>query len=78
MLEVAKMNPFGSPFVTAKCQAQDDVQGLVRGRTIAAASAEPLGGEYSLPFNYHFCFEKQTKIDRVQHYPIKKSIFFSD
>ncbi|CAD1479059.1 unnamed protein product, partial [Heterotrigona itama] len=39
ILDVAKTNPFGTPFVTAKCQGQNElVQTLVRNRHIAAAS----------------------------------------
>ncbi|XP_017889898.1 phosphate carrier protein, mitochondrial [Ceratina calcarata] len=39
ILDVAKMNPFGTPFVTAKCQGQNELtQSLVKNRHIAAAS----------------------------------------
>ncbi|KAK1125814.1 hypothetical protein K0M31_005356 [Melipona bicolor] len=41
ILDVAKTNPFGTPFVTAKCQGQNELaQTLVRNRHIAAASVE--------------------------------------
>ncbi|XP_076758796.1 mitochondrial phosphate carrier protein 1 isoform X1 [Xylocopa sonorina] len=41
ILDVAKMNPFGTPFVTAKCQGQNELtQTLVRNRHIAAASVD--------------------------------------
>ncbi|XP_043601442.1 phosphate carrier protein, mitochondrial [Bombus pyrosoma] len=39
ILDIAKTNPFGTPFVTAKCQGQNELtQALVRNRHIAAAS----------------------------------------
>lgn len=39
ILDVAKMNPFSTPFMTAKCQGQNELaQTLVRNRHIAAAS----------------------------------------
>ncbi|XP_003493661.1 phosphate carrier protein, mitochondrial isoform X1 [Bombus vosnesenskii] len=39
ILDIAKTNPFGTPFVTAKCQGQKELtQALVRNRHIAAAS----------------------------------------
>ncbi|XP_046422967.1 solute carrier family 25 member 3 [Neodiprion pinetum] len=39
MMETVKKNPFGSPFITADCQAQrEDGQALVKGRYIAAAN----------------------------------------
>ncbi|CAL7937865.1 unnamed protein product [Xylocopa violacea] len=41
ILDVAKMNPFGTPFVTAKCQGQNELtQALVKNRHIAAASVD--------------------------------------
>ena len=65
MLEAAKMNPFGTPFVTAKCQAQDDVQGLIKGRNIAAYSTDQLGGKSHHNF-YHIIiiFNKKKKNKR--------------
>lgn len=45
MMETVKKNPFGSPFITADCQAQrEDGQALVKGRYIAAANTVE-GGE---------------------------------
>ncbi|XP_012269248.2 phosphate carrier protein, mitochondrial-like [Athalia rosae] len=41
MMETVKKNPFGSPFITADCQAQSgdgQTQALVKGRYIAAAN----------------------------------------
>ncbi|XP_068977582.1 solute carrier family 25 member 3 [Bombus flavifrons] len=39
ILDIAKTNPFGTPFVSAKCQGQNELtQALVRNRHIAAAS----------------------------------------
>lgn len=39
ILDIAKTNPFGTPFATAKCQGQNELtQALVRNRHIAAAS----------------------------------------
>jgi len=42
--ETAKMNPFSSPFTTAKCQAlQDSARPLIPNRNIAAASIQEGG-----------------------------------
>ncbi|XP_076240839.1 mitochondrial phosphate carrier protein 1 [Calliopsis andreniformis] len=39
LLDAVKMSPFGTPFVTAKCQGQNELtQSLVKNRHIAAAS----------------------------------------
>lgn len=39
ILDIAKMNPFGTPFVTTTCQRQNELtQALVKNRHIAAAS----------------------------------------
>lgn len=44
ILDIAKTNPFGTPFVTAKCQGQNELtQTLVRNRHIAAASVSSGG-----------------------------------
>lgn len=37
ILDIAKMNPFGTPFVTTTCQRQNELT-LVKNRHIAAAS----------------------------------------
>ena len=54
-LEVAKMNPFGTPYMTAKCQQgqYDLTQALVKNRHIAAASVQS-GDSCEFGSNHYF------------------------
>ncbi|XP_054007432.1 phosphate carrier protein, mitochondrial [Hylaeus anthracinus] len=54
ILDAVKMNPFGTPFVTAKCQGQNELtQSLVKNHHIAAAST-PAGDSCEFGSNKYF------------------------
>lgn len=55
MMEAVKMNPFVTPFSSAKCQGQEETKSLVANRNIAAASV-PEGGKISSTMNNQLSF----------------------
>lgn len=53
MMEAVKMNPFVTPFSSAKCQGQEETKSLVANRNIAAASV-PEGDSCEFGSNQYF------------------------